>query len=162
MFCRHFSYNLCTKASLVDSKPHFFQPCQIFCSLVGIGVSLRVEECEGSRHVHMLLLFQIADDDMLINIFTQHFLVLPLWLELFQCQRQLCFLYKESFGMFFLSNNKLKSRGWSVCKIHDCSGPGNDIQGFERVRVERTPLWKFSLFLSLHCKFKFSFKILSK
>ena len=70
MFCQHFSYNLCTKASLVDSKPHFFQPCQIFCSLVGIGVSLRVEECEGSRHVHMLLLFQIADDDMLINIFT--------------------------------------------------------------------------------------------
>ena len=116
---------------------------------MGIGASLRVEECEGSRHVHILLLFQIADDDMLINIFTQHFLVLPLRLELFQCQRQLCFLYKESFGMFFLSYNKLKSRGWSVCKIHDCSGPGNDIQGFERVRVERTPLWKFSLFY--HC-----------
>ena len=39
---------------------------------MGIGVSLRVEESEGSRHVHMLLLFRIADDDMLINIFTQH------------------------------------------------------------------------------------------
>ena len=37
---------------------------------MGIGVALRVEECEGSRHVQMLLLFRIADDDMLINIFT--------------------------------------------------------------------------------------------
>ena len=73
---------------------------------MGIGVALRVEEFEGSRHVQMLLLFRIADDDMLINIFTQHFLVPPLRLELFQFQRQLCFPYKESVGMFFLSNNK--------------------------------------------------------
>ena len=33
MFCWHFSYNLCTKASLVDNKPHFLQPCQIFCTV---------------------------------------------------------------------------------------------------------------------------------
>ena len=65
----------------------------------------------------MLLLFRIADDDMLINIFTQHFLVPPLRLELFQCQRQLCFLYKESFGMFFLSNNK--PFHWTVCHTEE-------------------------------------------
>ena len=65
----------------------------------------------------MLLLFRIADDDMLINIFTQHFLVPPLRLELFQCQWQLCFLYKESFGMFFLSNNK--PFHWTVCHTEE-------------------------------------------
>ena len=42
---------------------------------MGIGLLLRVEECEGIRHVQMLLLFRIADNDMATNIFTQHFLV---------------------------------------------------------------------------------------
>ena len=33
MFSPHFSNNLCTTASLVDNKPHFLQPCQIFCTV---------------------------------------------------------------------------------------------------------------------------------
>ena len=33
MFCRHFSNNLCTIASLVNKKPHFLQPCQIVCTV---------------------------------------------------------------------------------------------------------------------------------
>ena len=34
MFCLCFSNNLCTTMSLVDIKPHFFQPCQIVCTVL--------------------------------------------------------------------------------------------------------------------------------
>ena len=70
MFCQHFSNNLCATVSLVDNKLNFLQPGHSFYSLVGIGVSLRVEEYEGSWHVQMLLLFRIADNHMPINIFA--------------------------------------------------------------------------------------------
>ena len=33
MFCQHCSNNLCTTVSLVDNKPHFFQHCQIVCTV---------------------------------------------------------------------------------------------------------------------------------
>ena len=98
MFCRYFSDNLCTTASLVDNKPHFFQPCQIVCTVSWECVSLRVEECEGSRHDQMLLLFWIADN-VIHTIFTGS-------TPITRVISVLCFLYKKSYGMFFLSHNK--------------------------------------------------------
>ena len=43
---------------------------------------------------------------LIMNLFHNNFLILPPLLEPFQCLRQLFFLYKQRYSVFFLSVNK--------------------------------------------------------
>ena len=73
---------------------------------MGIDVSLRVEECECSRHVQMLLLFQIPDNDMPL-IYSHNISWFHLrHLSYFRVKGNYASSTRRAMAFFFLSNNK--------------------------------------------------------